>query len=140
MLGAPETENGTGAAEAEVIKDLLTQWDIKKELCGMVFDTTSSNSGAEIGACRCLEDWLETPILWLACRHHIHELHLKRVVQGVTGQTKDPGVALFRRLKADWHSLDIHYNNLSKLDYSSLPEWMQDEARSVLPWAEREVA
>ena len=31
-------------------------------------------------------------------------------------------------------------NNLSKLDYSSLPEWMQDEARLVLSWAEREEA
>jgi hypothetical protein len=81
-----------------------------------------------------LEDWLETPNLWLACRHHILELHLKRVVQGVTGQTKDPGVALFRILKADWPSLEIDYNNLSKLDYSTLSEWMQDEARSVLSW------
>ena len=101
ILGAPETKNGTGAAEAEVVKDLLKEWNVKNELCGMVFDTTSSNRRAEAGACKCLEDWLESPLLWLSCRHHIHELHLKRIVQGVTGQTKDPGVALFRKLKSD---------------------------------------
>ena len=101
----------------------------------MVFDTTSSNSGSENGACKLLEDWLGTPILWLACRHHVLELHLKRVVQGVTGKTKEPGVALFKRLKSGWHTLEIDYDNLSKLDYSSLPKWMQDQGKEVLDWA-----
>ena len=90
LLGVPETTDGSGAAKAKVVQTLLSDWNVKSELCGMVFDTTSSNSGAENGACKCLEDWLETPILWLACRHHVHEFHLKRVVQGVTGQTKEP--------------------------------------------------
>ena len=97
LLGVPETRYGTGTAEADVVQSLLTEWNVKREICGMVFDTTSRNSGAEIGACKCLEDWLGTPILWLACRHHVQELHLKRVVQGATGQTKEPGMALFKR-------------------------------------------
>ena len=139
LLGAPETEAGTGAAEAEVVKSALTQWGMKQEICGMVFDTTSSNSGENIGACKLIEDWLGSPVLWLACRHHVHELHLKRVVQGVTGLTKDPGVALFRRLKAQWHTLTIDYNDLSKLNTASLPQWMQEEAVSVLSWAEAEL-
>ena len=140
LLGAPETVSGTGAAEAEVVKSALTQWGMRKEVCGMVFDTTSSNSGENIGACKLIEDWVESPVLWLACRHHVHELHLKRIVQGVTGLTKDPGVALFRRLKAQWHTLNIDYCNLSKLDTASLPMWMQEEAVSVLSWAEAELA
>ena len=139
LLGVPETRDGTGAAEADVVKSLLTEWNVRRELCGMVFDTTSSNSGAEIGACKCLEDWLETPILWLACRHHVQELHLKRVVQSATGQTKEPGMALFKRLKSEWHTIKIDYRNLNKLNLSSLPEWMQEEGRSVLAWALREL-
>ena len=131
LLGVPETRDGTGVAEALVVQSLLTDWNVKEELCGMVFDTTSSNPGAEVGACKSLEAWLDTPILWLACRHHVHELHLKRVVQGATGQTKDPGMALFRRLMFEWHTLDI--------DYCNLPELMQEEARSVLAWALREL-
>jgi hypothetical protein len=76
---------------------------------------------------------------WPAGIMSVHELHLKRVVQGVTGQTKEPGVALFRRLKSEWHTMDIDYSNLSRLDYSSLPEWMQEEGMPVLAWALREL-
>ena len=80
LLGAPETKEGTGLAEAEVVKKVMDEWGVKKEVCAIVFDTTSTNTGAEAGACKFLEDWLETPLLWIACRHHVHELHLKRVV------------------------------------------------------------
>ena len=139
LLGCPETEDGTGAAEAKVVTDLLTEWELKPEICGMVFDTTSSNTGAEIGACKLVEDWLERPILWCGCRHHVYELHLKRLVQQVTGTTTDPGVPLFRRLKSQWYTIDIDYTNLSLLDTSSLPDWMQQEASSVLTWADREM-
>ena len=57
--------------------------------------------------------------------------------QEVTGSTKDPGVSLFRRLKAQWYNIPIDYTKLSLLDFTSLPDWMQQEARSVLVWAER---
>ena len=140
LLGAPETKDGTGLAEAEVVKKVMDEWGVKKEVCALVFGTTSTNTGAEAGACKFLEDWLETPLLWIACRHHVHELHLKRVVQGVTGQTKDPGVSMFRRLKSSWHSIDIDYEHLFKFDYSSVPEWMVEEGKAVLAWAERELA
>ena len=139
LLGVPETKDGTGAAEADVVKGQLIKWNIGKEVVGMVFDTTSSNTGAENGACRYLEDWLENPIFWLGCRHHVHELHVKRVVQEVTGLTKDPGVTIFRRLKSEWYKIEIDYNNLSKFDYTSVPAWMQEEGAAVLAWAEQEL-
>ena len=102
----------------------------------MVFDTTSSNTGHKSGACQFIEEWVGSPILWLACRHHVHELHLKTVAEVVTGQTKDPGVALFRRLKSEWHSLDIDYENLSTFEYESVPDWIAEEGKAVLSWAE----
>ena len=52
LLAVPETKDGTGAAEADVVKSALTHWNIKQEVCGMVFDTTSSNSGENTGACK----------------------------------------------------------------------------------------
>ena len=140
LLGAPEVKAGTGQAEAEVVQHMLTDWGIKEQCIGLVFDTTSSNTGAESGACTFLESWVDSPLLWLACRHHIHELHLKRLVQEVFGQTKDPGMELFRRLKKEWHTLVIDYENLCKFDYDSVPQWLQVEARSVLSWAEQELA
>ena len=69
-----------------------------------------------------------------------HELHLKRLVQEVFGQTKDPGMELYRRLKKEWHTLVIDYDNLCKFDYDSVPNWLQVEARLVLSWAEQEMA
>ena len=140
LMGCPETKDGTGKSEADVVKAVLEEWGVEKEICGLVFDTTSSNTGCENGACRYLEDWLDTPLLWLACRHHIHELHAKRFVQGIFGQTKDPGVALFRRLKSSWHSIQIDYDKLSKFDFTSVPDWMQVEGKSVLDWALKELA
>ena len=127
LLGCPET------------KDLLTDWDLKSEVCATVFDTSSSNTGADLGACKLLEDWLGKPVLWIACCHHVYELHFKRLVQEVTGVTKDPGVSLFRRLKSQWYTIPIDYNNLSLLEYSSLPDWMEKEAKSVLDWAVKEL-
>ena len=43
-----------------MVKEVLVEWDLKRETVGLVFDTTSSNTGAEHGACRQLEMWLET--------------------------------------------------------------------------------
>ena len=76
-MGIPQVESGKGVDEFEVVKEYLVKWKIKKQVVGMVFDTTASNSGADSGACRYLEVWLDTPILWLACRHHwgSHEAH-----------------------------------------------------------------
>ena len=52
LLSVPETPNGTGEAEARVVTDSLESWNIKEEVKGIVFDTTSSNSGAHSGACK----------------------------------------------------------------------------------------
>ena len=135
LLAVPETPNGTGLAEANIVIDLLTSWNICKEVVGIVFDTTSSNTGAESGACKFVEEWCKTPIMWLACRHHIAELHIGKVVQTVTGNTKDPGVALFRRLKKEWSELEIDLDNLVIFDISSLDPKLQGVAQTVLTWA-----
>ena len=113
LLGAPETESGTGKAEAAVVLRLLESWKIKEQVAAMVFDTTTSNSSGEVGACRHVEDWLESPILWAACRHHVLELHIGRVVEVVTGGAKDPGVGLFCRLEGPVEQLGHQLRQLS---------------------------
>ena len=57
----------------------------------------------------------------------------------VTGNTKDPGVSLFRRLKSTWHSIEVNYSSLNTFDYTSVPEWMEDQGKRVLVWAEQEL-
>ena len=93
----------------------------------------------DVGACYHLEVWIGSPILWNACRHHIYELHIGRLVEVLMGNKKEPGVPLFRRLKSDWYSLEINYSNLELFDYDSVPVWMAEEARQVMSWGMKEL-
>ena len=81
---------------------MLGSWNIRDEIVSLVFDTTATNSSGAVGACFHLELWLGRPILWTACRHHMFELHIGRMVESIWGDTKEPGVALFRRLRDFW--------------------------------------
>lgn len=97
LLGVPDVESGSGKNQKGAVVELLIKWEIFEQITGLVIDTTSSNTGIEIGACKLLEEYLEKVILWLACRHHIYELHIRHVVEAITGNTTDGGVKLFRR-------------------------------------------
>ena len=136
LLGVPEVASGSGQQQKEAVVEMLRKWKIFDQVVGIVFDTTSSNTGSKSGACLLLEEYLGRSILWLACRHHIYELHIKHVVEAVTGNTQDPGVKLFRRLKSEWNSLELDYTRLIKFDYAESSSWLCDQARDVLGWAE----
>ena len=140
LLGIPEVESGKGVDEFEVVKEYLVKWKVKEQIIGMVFDTTASNSGEHSGACRFLEIWVYTPILWLACRRHVAELHIGSAVKHIMGTTKDPGVALFRRLRDQWRDLKIDYSELVLSDFSGAPQRLQDIAEEVLSWAREHLA
>ena len=139
LLGIPEVESGKGVDEFEMVKEYLVRWEIKEQIVGMVFDTTASNSGVDSGACRYLEVWVDTPILWLACRKHVAELHIGTAMKHIMGATKDPGVALFRRLRDQWRSLKIDYCNLVLSDFSEAPYGLNDVARQMLCWAREQL-
>ena len=139
LLGVPECQGGTGVQEAEVVKEVLVNWDVRDQVVNLVFDTTASNSSGDCGACYHLELWLDKPILWTACRHHILELHIAAVAGTVWGSSSEPGVPLFRRLAKEWHTLEIDYNDLELFNFRSLPGWMEEEAREVLKWAQLEL-
>ena len=139
LLGVPETATGTGHDEAKAVTDQLVHWSIQGEVVGMVFDTTSSNTGVKSGACKFIEEWRGSPLLWLACRHHVAELHMGTVVHVVTGNTNDPGVKLFRRLKKEWSQLHIDLEDLVLFDTSHLEDALQAEAEAVLGWAQEQL-
>jgi hypothetical protein len=63
------------------------------------------------------------------------ELRLKHLVQFLSGETKDPGMALFRRYKAAFLGLQMDSTKFQSIDLSILPRWMADEAGNVLAWA-----
>ena len=68
LLGVPKLLSGTGKETANAVIALLESWDIGTDT------VTASNTGHYSGACVLLENLLERPLLWLACRHHIFEV------------------------------------------------------------------
>ena len=139
LLGIPECSSGKGVDEFQVVREYLVKWKVKEQIIGMVFDTTNSNSGEHSGACKYLEVWVNSPLLWLACRHHIAELHMGTATKEICGETKEPGVSLFRRLRDTWYSLEPDMEDLPLLDLTSLTPGLQEEAKSVLEWAQNEL-
>ena len=135
MLGIPEVESGKGVNEFEMVKEYLVKWNIKEQIMGMVFDTTASNSGADSGACRYLEIWIDTPILWLACRRHVAELHIGTAMKHIMGTTTEPGEKLFRRLRDQWREINIDYSEFVLSDFSEAPHGLDEVAREMLTWA-----
>ena len=73
---------------------------------GMVFDTTSSNSGRWGGACALIQRKLDKDLLELACRHHIYELLLGSVFDQLIGASKTPDLLHGDDLKKQWKELD----------------------------------
>ena len=75
------------------------------EVVGLCYDTTASNSGAHQGACKLIENEIGRPLLWLPCRHHVSELHVKHAAKAVTGETKSPNDLLFQRFKESFPTI-----------------------------------
>ena len=66
----------------------------------------------------------------------MYELYVKKVSDVIMGATESPGVPLFKRLEKAWYELEIDYENLRLFDYSSVPEWLAEEAEEVRRWGE----
>ena len=66
FLGVPALPNGTGEAQASAVFNLVEEWGIAGHVRSMSFDTTSSNTGRQGGACVLLERKLGTILLSLA--------------------------------------------------------------------------
>ena len=80
----------------------------------MCFDTTSSNTGRNNGACVIIEQLIGRDLLYFGCRHHILELVAGAVFSEVLGASSGPEIIMFKIFKAKWCSLDqTNYENNS---------------------------
>ena len=109
ILCIARTGDSTGKTEAESVKKSLDDWQLTSYIVSMGFDTTSSNTGVNKGACTLLQvqQLLDRNLLWMACRHHILELVIGNTFTTLFGDTKSPEVTLFKPLKTSWDSLDL---------------------------------
>jgi len=106
LLGVPRIPNATGIAQANAVFQLINYWHLKDRIHFMCFDTTSSNTGGKAGACILLQQKLEKQLLWLACRHHMHELIVANVFSLLMGCSSGPTIKLFERFSQAWNHID----------------------------------
>ena len=81
VLGALALDGQTGDQIFQGVISLLLEFGVADRIIGMSFDTTASNTGVKQGACARLEAYLKKSLLWLACRRHMLELHIKHVAK-----------------------------------------------------------
>ena len=73
----------------------------------MCFDTTSSNTGPNKGACALLEKHLKRELLPLSCRHHTSEIIISNVFKVCMNETStSPDVNFFSNFEKTWELID----------------------------------
>jgi len=105
LLGVPAIPSSSGFEQAKIVHTELTNWNVAEKVQAFCCDTTSSNTGHLSGACVHLEQLLERDCLLLACRHHVYELVLKGIFEGLLGPTSGPDTPIFKRFKEAWDEI-----------------------------------
>ena len=93
----------------------MSEWNLEDKIVAFVFDTTGSNSGADKGACVRVQKKMDRKVLFLACRHHMHELLAKNTWYKIFPKDSSPNCQLFTDLKREWDSLDTEAD-IQKVD------------------------
>lgn len=106
LLGVPKIAQGAGDEQAQACLMSLDEWDLQKQVYGLVFDTTASNTGLHKGACIHIEKAVGRELVWIACRHHILEVVLKDVCGSLFGATVGPDMDLYKQFQKQWPSIN----------------------------------
>ncbi|KAG0730304.1 hypothetical protein GWK47_028506 [Chionoecetes opilio] len=99
LLGVPASSDSTGRNVAAVVLKEVDEAGVRDKIIAFCFDTTASNTGMVQGACIRIEQELGRSLLWLACRHHVHEVILKDVFEASLGSSSGPDIGIFKLLR-----------------------------------------
>jgi len=137
LLGVSALLSGSGRDTAAAVHQQLKSWHCESFIIGLCFDTTASNTGRHSGACQLLETALNRNLLWLACRHHMHEILLSDVFTVCFGPSSGPEVIFFKRFREKWDNLPSHQPKLSTTPLisasDSLKSFITDELTQKHP-------
>lgn len=135
LLGIPVIQDSTGSSQHNAVVQLLGEWDILDKVIGLVFDTTSSNTGRFKGSATAIETTLKKAVMWLACRHHVYEIHVEHVSDHFMGKRNSPSESLFVRFQKEWAELDLDTSTLILFDFDVDKE-LQEVAFEVVQWGQ----
>ena len=96
----------------------------------MVFDTTSSNTGAQTVACVALQNTISKSLLWFACRHHEVEVALGYVWNVLKIEvSKSPEIQIFQRFRRHFSTIETNCENL---DFCVTPPNLTDKKDQII--------
>ena len=96
----------TGEAQAEAIFIAVVNWGAADNIVVFNFDTTASNTGPYSGSCIRFNLFLNRPVLYCACRHHVFDLIAKNTFHKIVGYDPSPDVAMFKKMKEVWGNIN----------------------------------
>ena len=134
FLASPVIPDGTGQTMANFVHQTATEYNMIDDVHAFVFDTTASNTGCWKGSITIFEAMLGRAALWLACRHHIPELHIKHANEVVRGPSDGPDDVVFKAFKKQWKNIKVEERSLWKWPESG--GWKHRRAMEVLSWAD----
>ena len=144
LLGVPIVEEGNAKVITSEILNTLNKLQIEySKIIGVVFDTTSVNSGYISGVVVNLEKEFGQSLLQLACRHHIAELVCGAACTVVYGETESPKETSYVAFAEAWPDIiqdqyELYnikgrfLNNLKKEVLKFLQHFMDTESQSLL--------
>lgn len=138
MIGIPPMGDATGVSQKDAVIKMVEDWKVKDKVIGLVFDTTASNTGIRNGCAVLIEKDINRSLLWLACRHHVYEVHMKNIWQDLSGKTVGPDEQLFKRFQSEWNNFSHDLNDLKVFEWpldKNSNIWNQ--ASEVISWGEQ---
>ena len=102
---------------------ILEEYDLISKVCGLCFDTTSSNTGSNKGSVIKIAREVDKYLLLLACRHHITELRMVHFYEAVTKEKSiGPDNPLFKMFKQMFEDPEYEYDklNLESFDWKTM--------------------
>nr|XP_047138573.1 uncharacterized protein LOC124814698 isoform X1 [Hydra vulgaris] len=140
LLGVPALPSPSGENMYIGIMKILEEYDLISKVCGVCFDTTSSNTGSKKGSLTRIAREVEKYLLLLACRHHIIELRMVHFCEAVIKENSvGPENTLFVKFKHMFENPNFKYdeNNLTSLDWKTVEGTvLKEAARKTLDYCE----
>ena len=92
--------------------------------------------GHVTAACISIQLELERELLWTACRHHVGEIILTWVWEGLKIEvSKSPEVTMFQRFRDNFDALS--YSEVSSLNFFSIEDELQETRQKVINLIEK---
>ena len=111
LLGVFQAVSSKGSDQADVILNLLEQYDIVDQTFAVCCDTTSSNTGVFSGAVVLLCTILNTPLLWFPCRRHMLAVNISHFIGSFTGEKTKAPWGLCVKLQKVWPTVKNEIEN-----------------------------